>query len=388
LVKSWIAVFAAVAVSCGWAMRPADAADPYVVEVVLPLTGAASALGTREAASLRALAASVNGDGGVRGRILALKIDDDASDPQTAAHLVNAAVANGVPFVVGPATSATCDSVMTIVGAAGPPLFCLAPTIAPPSGGFTFASAPPVDDVQQALFRYLESRKLLRVAVITTTDATGADFNGRIDATLARPEFKNLTLVDREHFAPADDVVDVQTARIAAAKPDVVLTFAVGRPFATLLRGIRDAQINVPVYAAGGNFTHEQMQADAAVLPNELILNGVRGIASDPVASGAQARAQSVYAGALAKAGVRSDYATAIAWDPMMILLEAVKRAGTDADAKKIQATLESMRGFTGIEGTYDFTTHDQRGLGAAAVAFFRYDQTADAFVQVEPAKR
>jgi branched-chain amino acid transport system substrate-binding protein len=85
---------------------------------------------------------------------------------------------------------------------------------------------------------------------------------------------------------------------------------------------------------------------------------------------------------------VRSDYATAIAWDPMMILLEAVKRAGTDADAKKIQATLESMHGFTGIEGTYDFSTHDQRGLGAAAVAFFRYDQTTDAFVQVEPAKR
>jgi ABC-type branched-subunit amino acid transport system substrate-binding protein len=386
--KTWVAIGVALALSFGCAMRAVDAADPYVVRVVLPLSGAASTLGSSESAALRALAATVNADGGVRGRPVQFDIEDDASDPETAAHLVNAAVTGGAPFVVGPALSATCDAAITIVAAAGTPLFCLAPTVAPPPGGFAFASAPSADDVQQTLFRYLASRKLVRVAVITSTDGSGADFDRRVGATLARPEFQHLTVVAHEHFAPADTSVDPQLARIAAAAPDVLLTFAVGRPFATLLRGIRDAQLNVPVYAAGGNLTYAQMQSDAPLLPNELILNGVRGIAADPAASGAQNRAQAVYANALAKAGLRSDYATAIAWDPMMIVLEAVKRAGTDAGAKQIEAALESLRGFTGIEGTYDFTTHDQRGLGAAAVALFRYDQAANAFVQVDPAKR
>jgi ABC-type branched-subunit amino acid transport system substrate-binding protein len=330
----------------------------------------------------------VNAHGGVRGRPVHFEIMDDASDPHTAVHLVDTATGNGVPILIGPSLTATCGSVSPVVDAAGPPVFCLAPTVAPRAGSFTFASAPSVDDAQRVLFRYLASRKLLRMAVITTTDTSGADFDGRIAATLAEPEFKNFTIVAHEHFAPADASVTAQMARIAAASPDVLLTFTVGSPFATLLRGIHDAGLSVPVVGAGGNFSYAQMQQLTPLLPRELILNGVRGIATDPAASGAQKSAQDAYASALASAGVRSDYATAIPWDPMMIALEAVKRAGTDADAKTIDATLEGLRGFTGIEGTYDFTGHDQRGIGDAAAALFRYDAASNQFEQVYPLKR
>jgi hypothetical protein len=72
----------------------------------------------------------------------------------------------------------------------------------------------------------------------------------------------------------------------------------------------------------------------------------------------------------------------------MMIMLEVVRRAGTDADAQKIYATMESLKGFTGIEGTYDFTTRDQRGLGPSSAALFRYDQTKNEFVKVYPTGR
>jgi len=359
-----------------------------VVTVVLPLTGEAAALGIDEAASLRALESSENAHGGVRGRAVHFEIEDDGSDPQTAVHLVDVATGSGVPVIVGPSLTATCGAVSPVVDPAGPPVFCLAPTVSPRAGGFTFASAPSVDDAQRVLLRYLVSRKLLRVAVMTTTDTSGSDFDGRVAAALALPEFKRLTIVAHEHFAPSDPNVSAQMARITAAAPDVLLTFTVGAPFATLLRGVRTAGLNVPVVAAGGNFSYAQMQQLASLLPRELILTGVRGIASDPLASGAQKSAQDVYAAALASAGVRSDEATAIPWDPMMIVLEAVKRAGTNADAKTIEATLEGMRGFTGIEGTYDFSTHDQRGIGDAAAAVFRYDATSGGFVQVFPVTR
>jgi hypothetical protein len=113
-----------------------------------------------------------------------------------------------------------------------------------------------------------------------------------------------------------------------------------------------------------------------------------RGITPDPAASGANKRAQDVYFAALNKAGLRSEFATSIPWDPMMIMLEVVRRAGTDADGAKIYATLQGLKGWTGIEGTYDFTTHDQRGLGQAAAALFRYDQARNEFVQVYPTAR
>ena len=386
--KSLVPFVVALALACASVASPVRAADPYVVSVVLSLTGSAGVLGTKEAASLRALETMVNAQGGVRGRPVQFDIADDGSNPETAAQLVTALAAKNAPFVIGPSITAACRAVAAAGGTNEPPTFCLSPAIAPPTGGNTFVSAPSIDDVVPTLLRYLQGRQLLKVAVITSTDASGTDFDRRIDGALAQPEFKAVTLVAREHFAPADASVATQMGRIKAAAPDVLLTFAVGAPFGTVLTGVRDAGLDVPVFGSGGNFTYAQMQAYASFLPRELILNGVRGIALDPTATGAVQHAQTAYASALANAGVRSEYATAIAWDPTMIMLEAVKRAGTAADAAKIATALAGLKGWPGIEGTYDFTTHDQRGLGSAAVGLFRYDQNSNAFMQVYPAKR
>jgi branched-chain amino acid transport system substrate-binding protein len=386
--KHRLAIFAAVALWCAGAVAPARAADPYTVSVVLSLTGGAAFLGTKEASSLHVLEGLVNAAGGVRGRPVKFDIADDGSNPQTAVQLVNDLVAKNVPFIYGPTLTAVCQAVAPITDKAGPATFCLSPTIFPRPGGYMFMGAPSIDDVQPVLYRYLLSRKLVKVALITSTDASGSDFEKRVDGTLAQPEFKDIKIVAREHFAPADISVAAQMAHIKAAEPDVLLTFTVGTPFGTLLKGVHDSGLDVPVYGSGGNFTYAQMQQYASFLPKELILNGSRGITPDPTATGAIKKAQDVYFNALTAAGVRSEFATSIPWDPMMIMLEVVRRAGTDADAARIYATLENLKGWTGIEGTYDFTTKDQRGLGQAAAALFRYDQANNVFVQVYPVKK
>ena len=90
-------------------------------------------------------------------------------------------------------------------------------------------------------------------------------------------------------------------ARMKAAAPDVLLTFTVGTPFGTLLKGVHDAGLDIPVYGSGGNFTYAQMQQYASFLPKELFLNGSRGITPDPTATGAVKRAQDVYFNATRK---------------------------------------------------------------------------------------
>ncbi len=321
----------------------------------------------------------------MRGRQVRFDVADDESNPQLAVQLFSGLMAKNVPFIYGPTLTAVCQAVAPIVDKAGPPTFCLSPTIFPRPNGYMFMGVPSIDDVQPVVFRYLASRKLTKIAMITSTDASGADFEKRVDGTLASPEFKNLTIVAREHFATSDISVAAQMTKIKAVAPDVLLTFTVGTPFGTLLKGVHDAGLEVPVYGSGGNFTYAQMQQYAAFLPKELILNGSRGITPDPAATGAVKRAQDAYTSALNKAGLRSEFATSIPWDPMMIMLEVVRRAGFDADSAKIYATLQGLKGWSGIEGTYDFTTHDQRGLGQASAALFRYDQSRNQFVQVYP---
>jgi branched-chain amino acid transport system substrate-binding protein len=387
-VKNPIVLGLVLALFAGTAGVPARAADPYTIPIVLSLTGGAGFLGTKEAASLRLLETMVNAQGGVRGRQVKFDIADDESNPQVTVQLVSGLIAKNVPFIFGPTITAMCQAVAPLVDKAGPVTFCLSPTIFPRANGYMFMGVPSIDDVQPVVFRYLVARKLLKVAMITSTDASGADFEKRVDGTLGAPEFKDVKVVAREHFAPGDLTVAAQMARIKADAPDVLLTFTVGTPFGTLLKGVHDAGLDIPVYGSGGNFTYAQMQQYASFLPKELILNGSRGITPDPAATGANKRAQDAYFAAMAKGGIRSEFATSIPWDPMMIMLEVIRRAGTDAGAQKIYATLQSLKGFTGIEGTYDFSSHDQRGLGQPAAALFRYDQARNEFVQVYPTGR
>ena len=364
------------------------AADDITVPVIISLTGPAGFLGQKEQASLRVLETTVNATGGIDGRKVHFDYSDDESNPQVAVQLASALAAKKAPLIFGPTLTATCQSVAPLGDRAGPVTFCLSPAIFPRSNGYMFMGAPSIDDVQPVLFRYLLTRKLRRVAFITSTDASGADFEKRVDGILAKPEFNDIKIVAREHFGTADISVAAQMSRIKSATPDVLLTFTVGTPFGTLLKGVHDAGLDMPVYGSGGNFTYAQMQQYASFLPKELFLNGSRGITPDPTATGAVKRAQDRYFAALAKANLRSEFATSIPWDPMSIVLEAIRRAGPDADAQKLWTTMQGIKGYTGIEGTYDFTTHDQRGLGEGATALFRYDQAKNDFVQFFPAKR
>lgn len=384
--KNLTAIIAAIA--CLGTLLPASvsADDIISIPVILSLTGPAAFLGQKEQASLRILESTVNDAGGIQGRKIRMDFGDDQSNPQVTLQLVSALVAKKAPLIFGPGFTATCQAVAPLIEKNGPVMYCLSPAIFPQPGGFMFMTAPSIDDVQPALFRYLVSRKLTKVAMITSTDAAGADFEKRIDSVLSAPAFKTISITTREHFGPSDISVAAQMARIKAAAPDVLLTFTVGTTFGTLLKGIDDAGLAIPVYGSGGNFVYAQMQQYSNFLPKELFLNGQRGITSDPIATGQLKAMQDKYFAALKKAGIRSELATAIPWDPMNIVLETMRRAGPDADAQKLRDVLESMKGFVGIEGSYDFTSHDQRGLGESAAALFRYDRLKNEFIQIFPA--
>jgi len=363
---------------------PSRAADsPYELHALLALSGLAAFLGTKEQESLRALEGVVNASGGIQGHPLRIVFEDDQSNPQVAVQLVSGLVAQKVPVFLGPTLTAVCQAVAPLVDKEGPVSFCMSPTIIPRPGGFMFMSAPSIDDVEPFVLRFFRERGLTRIALITSTDASGSDFEKRFDGVLARPEFRGMTLAAREHMATADITVAAQIARIKAANPQALLSFTVGPPFGTLLRSIHDADLDIPIYGSGGNFTYAQMAQYASFMPKELYLNGARGITPDADARGGVARAQDVYIKAVRAAGIRPEFSTSIPWDRTMIAVDALRHLGVNATAAQVHDYVEQLRGWSGIQGTYDFRTRDQRGLGEAAAAIFRWDIAKSDFVLV-----
>src|ERR1700757_2611472 len=83
------------------------AADPYEINVVLPLTGSVALLGNAVAKSLALVEENVNKAGGISGRPVKFVIADDQSNPSTAVQLVNRIIAAKAPVMIGPSLNAT-----------------------------------------------------------------------------------------------------------------------------------------------------------------------------------------------------------------------------------------------------------------------------------------
>jgi branched-chain amino acid transport system substrate-binding protein len=364
------------------AVRGADAI-PVELHAILSLTGFAAFLGAREIESLHALEGVVNANGGIGGRPLKIVASDDQSNSQVTVQIVSQFASQKVPVFIGPTLTAQCQAVAPLVDKDGPVSLCTSPTIIPRPGGYMFMAVPSIDDVVPFVLKFFRDKHLTRLALITSTDASGSDFEKRIDGALARPELKAISLVAREHFNITDLGVAAQISRIKAGNPQALISFTVGPPFGTLLRGISDADLAIPIFASGGNYSYAEMAQFASILPKELYMNGARGIQPDNQARGKVKAAQDTYIKAVRAAGIRPEIATSIVWDMTMIAVDALRKYGPSVTAEQVHQYFESVKGWSGIQGVYDFTTGDQRGMGESAATMLRWDAAKGDFVIV-----
>jgi branched-chain amino acid transport system substrate-binding protein len=127
------------------------------------------------------------------------------------------------------------------------------------------------------LARYYRSRGWTKIALMTTTDASGQQFEAFFNEALTLPENKSLTIVAREHWAPADLNVTAQAERIKAADPQAMIGWSAGTPTGTLLRGLHDAGIDIPIACGNGNMIYTQLAQYASFLPSQLYFPGRLG---------------------------------------------------------------------------------------------------------------
>jgi branched-chain amino acid transport system substrate-binding protein len=358
------------------------AAPPVDINVILPLTGSAAFLGTQEQRTLLVAESFINQQGGIRGRPVHFVIADDQSNPTVAVQLTSGVIAKGAAVIIGSAVSATCFAMQPLVDKSGPVQYCLSPAGRGAPGSYVFSASVGTRANASTLVRYFHDRGWQKIALITSTDATGQDFDKAVDDVLASPEGKSMSVVAREHFNPTDLSVSAQIARIKAAGPQALLTFTTGTPLGTVLRGIQESGLTIPVSAAAGNLLYPQMQQYKALLPEQLYFAATRGVAPDlRLRPGPIQDAQNRYFQTLKAAGMRSDYGSTLIWDPVMLVISALRAVGPDASAEQLRNWLLNLHGWAGIDGLYDFRDGSQKGLSMNAMVIYRWDQGRSAFV-------
>jgi branched-chain amino acid transport system substrate-binding protein len=355
----------------------------FTIPVILSLTGSATATGTEEATALRLLADSVNNSGGVRGRQIAFDIHDDQSNAPVAVQLMSAIVAKNPPIVLGPTLTGACNAVLALVQAHGPLTYCLSSGVYPPKDSFMFTQGVPTKEAVRLQIKYYRDRGWNRLAVIFTTDASGQDFERNLEAALALPENRGVTVVARQRFGVADVSVNAQVAVIKAADPQAVIAWAVGTPFGTVLHAMVDNGLDIPTGSSGANLNYDTMKRFSSMLPTDLYFINVPGIAPDAVPPGPLRTAAAAYYNTLKAAGLAADAGYLLSWDPAMVVIGMLKAVGLDATPSGYKQYLENLHGFYGASGLYDFRDGSQRGLDGRSDIVLRYDKNKAQFVAV-----
>jgi len=359
----WIAA-ALLLAGLATAPRPAAAAEPYEIHAILSLTGGASFLGKAEQQSIQLIEKWANANGGIQGRPIRFVFHDDQSSPQVAVQLASQVVALKPSVQIGPNLVAMCNAAGALMKD-GPVMYCLSPGIHPPAGSYIFTSSVSTVDLSKALIRYFRLRGWTNIAVMTSTDASGQDAERGIKGNLALPENKDVKVVAQEHFAPTDVSVAAQIEKIKAAKPQAMIAWSTGSPAGTIFKAIAQAGLDIPVGTTDGNMTHAQMTQYAAFLPKQLYIPAAEWVmhGSSFKREPAVEKAQALFEETFKAGGVEPDVASALAWDPTMVLIDALRKLGPTATAIQVRDHLSKLKGYAGVDGIYDYQQVPQRGL-------------------------
>ena len=355
----------------------AQAADTQDINVILPLTGGGAFLGKAEQQSLQRYEKLVNATGGIHGKTLKFVFHDDQSSPQVTVQLANQVKAGNPPVILGSALVALCNAMAPLMKE-GPLLFCFSPGIQPAGGSFVYSSSTSTKDLAGALLRYFGHKGWKRVALITTTDATGQDANRNFKTLVGSEGHKDVELVAEAQMNPADVSAAAQIQRLKGANPDVLVAWSTGGPVGTIFKAIHDAGVEVPIATTNGNMTYAQMTQYAPFLPKELYIPSADWLKpSRPVEVSDASKAKDAFFGAFEGSDAKPDGPSTYAWDPALLVVEALRKLKADASAEDLRAYLRELKDFAGVNGYYDFKAVPNRGLDESNVVITRWDPAA-----------
>ena len=361
----------------------AHAADPYKVNVVVPLTGLAAFVGQGQKDTLTALAEYVNKNGGLQGQPLEFVFHDDQTSPQVAVQLTNSALSSHPSVVMGSSLVGMCLAMAPLMKN-GPVHYCLSPAIHPQAGGYTFSSSSSSIDQIAAVVRYYRMKGWTKIATLETTDASGQDGDKSIDTVLEYPENKGvMQKLIAEHFNPTDVSVAAQIEKIKASGAQAMIAWTTGAPAATVFKGMVQAGLDIPVAPTSGNQVFTAMQQWKSFLPKQLVLASAlypehEGVLKlDPRIEKAQ---QDMYA-ILKEHKLKADNMVGTSWDAGLIVVAGLRKLGTKATAAQLRDYIANLTDFAGVDGIYDFKKYPERGLGPDASTVTTYDANKDAWV-------
>jgi branched-chain amino acid transport system substrate-binding protein len=360
-----IAAAALVTIACG----AAKAADDIRVGFNADQSGTGVAeLGVAGRHGFELAIEDINKDGGLLGRkLVGLVRDDIGQPPKSIQNMTELIDSEKVVAVIGPTNSGNALAWLHI------PQQKMIPVIVPiaTATGITkryegeaqnyIFRVSMVDREQVALLLAyaVKSSKGRKIAFITDTTGFGQQGLKDLSEVLA---LHGLQPVATEKFGPKDTDMTSQLAKIRDAGADTLVVYGLADANAQLLRSMEKVNYFPVTLGTWGNMSTPLLNIAGRKLAEHIIFATSTAEDSNPRAAALAARARERYP------TMATFVAAAQAYDSMMLLASAIRKAGT-TDGSKVQAALQDgLPDTQGVIKLYrkPFTKENHEALGVA----------------------
>ena len=344
------------------------AQEPIRVGAFLSVTGPAAFLGDPEQKTLEMYVERINAGGGIAGRKLQLVVYDDGGDAEKARTFAKRLLEQDkVDVIVGGSTTGTTMAAIPLAEQAQTPFVSLAGAvgIVEPVKKWVFKT-PHTDRMAcEKIFADMRARKLAKLALISGTG--GFDKSMRGECLKVAGKY-GIEVVADESYGASDTDMTAQLTRIKGT-PGVqaVLNAGFGQGPAIVTKNYRQLGLTAPLYQSHGVASKEFIKlsgsaAEGVMLPAAALLVADLLPDSDP---------QKVVVVAYKRdyeTRYKSDVSTfgGHAYDGLMLVVDAIKRAG-GTDKAKVRDALENTQGYVGTGGVVRMSASDHLGLDLTA---------------------
>ncbi|MFA6265810.1 MAG: ABC transporter substrate-binding protein [Pseudolabrys sp.] len=344
----------------------AAAQDTIKIGSSLGLTGYGSLTDGHWRDGLAVAIEAVNKQGGVLGKKLELVTEDNKSTPQQAVVVYRKMMSEDkvVAFNSGCISAGNFAAASFVTKAKLPMFLCSILPRQPEEVKWAFQFLPPPKYEVDARYQYLKDKTQVRKIGILADPSPYVTLMKGI-AQKAAAEF-GLEVVASETYQQDDSDFSVQIGRINAAGAGAVIMLGQGNAVVTTANNIRSLGLKnmlmlgsiqeLDIHLAAGKVLGDQYMAPSPLIQ---LASDDMGILTD---AKARAAAEPFVKAMKDKYGRTDNAQASRAWDSLMMMAAAMKKAGT-TEGEAVRNAFEKLGPYTGAGASYNFTTENHIGI-------------------------
>lgn len=352
MTKNWLSLVFCSALALGAVQGAAQAADPVQIGVIANLTGSAVKTSVQMTRGVELAADAINAAGGINGAPVKLITEDSENRGQEALNAANKLYnVDKVPVAIMFGGSSLMIPVAELAKEKGKVLVNTSSS-SPKLGNYpgTLFSILPLDDiVGKELGLLIADSGAKTAAIVVPNNTFGL---GVAEAAAAAFESKGGKIVKKVAFTEGQPDYRADVQPVVAAKPDVIITAGYGDDSRAMLKAARELGLTSKWYAAYPSILE---------IENKDWMSGkLFGVDNGGYAQPAGKAVADKYA---AKYGKPDEMLAHVyyGYDALMVVAEAIKKAGSADPAAIAKAMPEAVKAYDGATGKIVWDARNQR---------------------------